>query len=559
MFNKSNIHFFKLFQLSISCVFLLMFLQTQTFAADRGRPHLDSSLGYNRLLTDKNTLLRGVSLGWDGGDNATHDYPAIMPTQDQLNALSRLYGFNCIHVYLEMDCPTGSDNHLQVVGHNAANCDKLVDMASQANLYVIITIGCGNYNGHIYNMDWCKNFWNFYAPRYANRSHVIYESHNEPAPNTPAQWQTSDWDNQVTLYNTIRAKAPNTHILTCTFMGFVSPQAALNGIGYMRWKGVNFSNASVAFHGYENQSSIQSCIHTFKYDTGGGITPALLCTEFDPTTTYSTKFNNMLESENVGWLEFKFLHADNSDLDWLKGQLQNNGVVWTPDFSSTTAPIGQTIWLQNSGKYVSSNNGVTPITCDRTSVQGWEQFDVVDAGNGKVALKGTNGLYVSSENGTAAMNCTRTSYSDWEKFDWVLVGSNQVALKGNNGKYVSSENGATSGMNCNRATISGWEAFNWGGTTGSSHIAKNYSNSTSNNNETTENVLYPNPCVNQLYYNNTNEEGLIQIFDMNGHLVLNQKLVQNINSLDVTKLNQGFYLVKIFSNNSIYTAKLIKK
>ena len=36
--------------------------------AVRGRPHLDTSLGFNMLLSDNDTLLRGVSLSWDGGD-----------------------------------------------------------------------------------------------------------------------------------------------------------------------------------------------------------------------------------------------------------------------------------------------------------------------------------------------------------------------------------------------------------------------------------------------------------------------------------------------------------
>lgn len=551
MFNELNIRSFRLIQLSFSFIVALLFIQMQAFAADRGRPHLDNSLGYNRLLTDKNTLLRGVSLAWDGGDNDHHNDPPILPSQAQLDALYYTYGFNCIHVYLEMDAPP-----LKTVGRNAALCDQLVDMAAKANLYVILTIGCGNYNGQIYDMNWSLAFWDFYAPRYANRTHVIYESHNEPAPNTPSQWKTSDWDNQVTLYNKIRSKAPNTHILTCTFMGFVSPRVALDGIGYMRWKGVDFSNASVAFHGYENQAAIQTCISTFKYDRGGGITPALLCTEFDPETTTSTRFNNMLESENVGWLEFKFLRADNADLEWLRSKLQSVNVTWTSDYNlggGNKAPIGQTIWLQNGGKYVSSNNGGSPMTCDRSSAQGWEKFDVIDAGNGKIALKGNNGLYVSSENGTAPMKCNRTSYQAWEIFEWVAVSSTQVALKGNNGKFVSSENGATTGMNCNRTTYQGWEIFTWATTTKSGLIE------TSEASEQINDQLYPNPCIDVLRFNNTNEAKSISIFDMSGRLVVKKELSTNMNSINVSSLKQGIYSVRIYKDNSVSNSIIIKK
>jgi hypothetical protein len=532
---------------------LILMVQITAFA-QRGRPHLDSSMGFNRLLTDKNTLLRGVSLSWDGGDNATHTGPAVMPTQSQLNALATVYGLNCLHVYLEMDCQIAGHDH--TVGKNAAICDQLVNMTAQANLYLIITIGCGNNNGHISSMAWAQQFWNFYAPRYANRSHVIYESHNEPAPNTPSQWVTSDWDNQVTLYNTIRAKAPSTHILTCTFMGFVSPTVALNGIGYMRWKGVDFSNASVAFHGYENQSAIESCISTFKYDMGGGMTPALLCTEFDPGSTYGG-FNNMLETQNIGWLEFTFLHASDGDLNWFKGAMQANNVVWTPDYgtwprSSGSTPIGQTIWLRGSNnQYVSGENGTQVMHCNRPSVAAWESFTVVDAGGGKVALR-SMGKYVSSENGTAAMNCNRASFSDWEKFDWVVVGTNQVALRGNNGRYVSSENGAASGMTCNRSSYLGWEVFNWGISTAARVETPEVSEPTHAN-------LFPNPFIDELHYNNTIEAESLSIMDVNGRTMVKQSLVPNANTIDVSSLTQGLYLVKTHSKNGVHTMKVVKK
>ena len=34
----------------------------------RGRPHIDTSLGYNVIRSDLNTALRGVSLSFEGGD-----------------------------------------------------------------------------------------------------------------------------------------------------------------------------------------------------------------------------------------------------------------------------------------------------------------------------------------------------------------------------------------------------------------------------------------------------------------------------------------------------------
>ncbi|HXB06610.1 MAG TPA: glycoside hydrolase family 30 beta sandwich domain-containing protein, partial [Puia sp.] len=131
---------------------------------------------------------------------------------------------------------------------------------------------------------------------------------------------------------------------------------------------------------------------------------------------------------------------------------------WTGTQSSAGGPpIGQTITLKCFHNfYVSSENGTIAMTATRTTAQAWEQFTVVDAGNGKVALQAM-GKYVSSENGTQPITCNRTSFSTWEEFNWIVNADGTISLQGNNGDYISCENGAS--MTCNRTSISGWEAF----------------------------------------------------------------------------------------------------
>jgi len=124
----------------------------------------------------------------------------------------------------------------------------------------------------------------------------------------------------------------------------------------------------------------------------------------------------------------------------------------------TGAPIGQTITLKgNNGLYVSSENGTQAMTCSRATAQGWEQFLVVDAGGGKVALQSMS-KYVSSENGAQAMTCNRATAQGWEQFTWIDNADGTISLQGNNGMFVSSENGAQA-MTCNRATAQAWESF----------------------------------------------------------------------------------------------------
>lgn len=124
------------------------------------------------------------------------------------------------------------------------------------------------------------------------------------------------------------------------------------------------------------------------------------------------------------------------------------------------APIGSVISLRgNNGQYASGENGTQAMRCDRPTVQAWEQFTVVDAGGGKVALRSMS-KYVSSENGAQPITCSRATIGDWEKFDWVSNSDGTFSLRGNNGFYISSENG-TQAMTCNRATIGGWEKFTY--------------------------------------------------------------------------------------------------
>lgn len=126
--------------------------------------------------------------------------------------------------------------------------------------------------------------------------------------------------------------------------------------------------------------------------------------------------------------------------------------------TTSTVPVGKIITLQGSnGRYVSSESGVQPMTCNRTIAQGWEQFEVVDAGGGKVALRNL-GKFVSSENGSMPITCNRTAAQEWERFTWIANSDGTVSLQGNNGRYVSTENGAQP-MTCVVPLNQAWEHF----------------------------------------------------------------------------------------------------
>lgn len=212
-----------------------------------------------------------------------------------------------------------------------------------------------------------------------------------------------------------------------------------------------------------------------------------------------------------------------------------------------------TITLKGSnGQYVSSENGQSAMMCNRNSAQGWEKFDVIDAGGGKFALRGTNGMYVSSENGQSAMMCNRSAIGDWEKFTWIELGGNNFAMLGNNGRYVCSENGS-SGMTCNRTAIGGWETFTWATTT------KSASDVIENTDALLGSVpVYPNPA-NDMIFVTAQANTTVNIYDQSGRLIHTELVLEasNAYTIDVSSFAAGVYIVQQISGDQINSDPII--
>jgi mannan endo-1,4-beta-mannosidase len=139
--------------------------------------------------------------------------------------------------------------------------------------------------------------------------------------------------------------------------------------------------------------------------------------------------------------------------------------------ASSAAPIGKTIWLKSAqnGLYVSawSAETNTPLEARSASVAAWEEFDVVDAGAGSIALKlhGSD-TYVSawSQDQNTPLEARVTHLENWETFKWVAAGNGTIALIANvNGDYVSAwvqDQNAPLEARVNH--LEQWETFQWG-------------------------------------------------------------------------------------------------
>jgi hypothetical protein len=142
--------------------------------------------------------------------------------------------------------------------------------------------------------------------------------------------------------------------------------------------------------------------------------------------------------------------------------------------SRAAAPVGQTIWIRASatGLFVSAdqNRGTwAPLVADRSSVDAWEQFQVVDAGGGFIAFRSIGtGLFVSADQnrGTfAPLVADRGSIGTWEQFTWTDIAGGAFTLRGRAlNRFVSADlaRGSFAPLVCDRQSAGGWEQFTWG-------------------------------------------------------------------------------------------------
>ncbi len=116
-----------------------------------------------------------------------------------------------------------------------------------------------------------------------------------------------------------------------------------------------------------------------------------------------------------------------------------------------------------NGQYVCAESaGTQPLIANRTAIGSWEQFDLIDLGNGNVALRShANGGYVCAENwGTQPLIANRTAIGLWETFQLLHNPDGSVSLKALvNNKYVCAENAGASWLIANRTAIGSWEQF----------------------------------------------------------------------------------------------------
>jgi len=137
--------------------------------------------------------------------------------------------------------------------------DKVVQWAEEDGIYAIVNLHTRF--GTTTELNRMKDFWEVMAPRYKDKTHVVYELTNEPKTQF---WTDTDFGDRgdretndsnllidavmADLYTYVRGLAPETHLILWSPN---NPSALTVDRINAASDGIDYSNASVGFHIYE--------------------------------------------------------------------------------------------------------------------------------------------------------------------------------------------------------------------------------------------------------------------------------------------------------------------
>lgn len=561
------------------------------------KSHSQIRAGLKDLLGNSETRIRSFESSWRYNYIRNDDFARV-----------KALGFNVIripfHYNMFWNDATGTTKN-----DGFFWLDRALNWAKNNNVYVIFCMhaapGYQNPDHHsdnpgtsvnFWKSDWsnvniAKQVWRHVSSRYANRSGnewlAGYDLLNEPV-------LTSNKSRLKLAY-----KEMTSYIRQVDTKHLIFAEGNFYGSDFYdmleRWDSkLVFSNH---YYGPQGEGNPNPDLNTIR-NQALGLNIPLFTGEFgENTTTWVKAARTDYDSQNVSWAFWAWkrentsrsIYSFTSPSKWtnkiapyLRGDSGNrpsvnetqttlNQLITRTRLSNSTfrsslhnllippKPIGSYVWLRNNNKYVSSNNGSGPMTANRNSVGGWEKFRVVDAGNNKVGLQGSNAKYVNSQNGFSAITCNSNNLSGWEAFEWIEI-NGQVALKGFNGKFVSSEGGSANGMNSNRETASGWEVYDWSTTSAPRAATTTIDFITPETKEIISDFsLYPNPASNTLNFelNDASDSYNISIYTTIGVEVVSQKTTKN--HIDLRQLSAGTYVLQIMSETGLLYSKLFVK
>jgi hypothetical protein len=308
----------------------LLWLQTLLFLtfslsihAQRGRVQIQNGT----LVTDSGTLLRGVyDRNWSKEftwDDLRQDIAGI-----------KELGLNCIKVY--------NEGPYDPVGDNVAYMDSIVSWTREDSLYLVMTpswymnFGTEEEPDERPVIDFIREYWSFYAERYKDETHMIFDICNEPEMYSP--YDTLILQMELDAYDTIRAHAPETHIMFLSTVYTIDIDSVFNWLNEID-KHVDWSNASVAMHGYcLGVSEEVKAFNQRVMDSGY----TLIITEFESVLKQKYAGRALIrvfEEQQISYINFLEADVIVDNPEYYKTMIESSEIRWTPDFGTWPGSI----------------------------------------------------------------------------------------------------------------------------------------------------------------------------------------------------------------------------
>ena len=252
--------------------------------------------------------------------------------------------------------------------------------------------------------------------------------------------------------------------------------------------------------------------------------------------------------------------------------LPASGINYVKDAATKTITISGTPTANISFTVTSSGSTGTPVSLSGTvtlSTGGTTPSDVVHnftlSGKTSTFFNITGNLSTSygtaSYDGLTLTQClkmetsTNISFTTTEPGTLTLVfGSSYTGTINVDGTIISPSGGIIT-----RTLAAGTHTILKGsGTNNLFYMKLVYNNSTGINNPMSKDItIYPNPVLDKLFFSTKEEIQKVEIFTLTGQKIYHSE--RNISSLDVSHLDSGNYLLKLFTSEGIVSKLIIKK